>query len=453
MLSKYLLAGAIAMATGASAIDPIIVKNRHFYNSKTNEPFFMRGIDYQPGGAGAVTAGKDPLSDADICARDIKMFQTLGLNTVRVYSIDPLVNHDECMSQLAAAGIYLVLDVNSPLPNQHINANEPWTTYHEKYLEHVFTVMEVFAGYPNTLTYIAGNEVVFEGDSAEYSPRYVKAVVRDMKAYIKNHFDRPIPVGYAHADVIDFRISMPAYLTCGPEEETIDWFGVNSYQWCGNADFEGSGYDILVEDYTNFTRPIFFSEFGCNEVRPRVFTEIEALYSDQMTGVFSGGLLYEYSQEANDYGIVEIDKSGNIQMMEEFDTLREQYSNAPEATIPSGSDIERTEVACASSYANIEIDDLPETQGGDMIENGVPAGDWTRGRLMASDSVKTTTSKTIKDADGNEITDKAFKVTNGFAAGPATGSGGNKKGAASTLKGGIYGAASAAVFAVAFFML
>ena len=38
------------------------------------------------------------------------------------------------MSYLAAAGIYLILDVNSPLDGQNLNRYEPWTTYTEAYL-------------------------------------------------------------------------------------------------------------------------------------------------------------------------------------------------------------------------------------------------------------------------------------------------------------------------------
>ena len=46
---------------------------------------------------------------------------------------------------------------------------------------------------------------------------------------------------------------------------------------------------------------ISLSEYGCitNE---RKFEEVEALYNDEMTGVYSGGLVYEFSMEANNYG-------------------------------------------------------------------------------------------------------------------------------------------------------
>ena len=81
--------------------------------------------------------------------------------------MDPRIDHDECMTMLAAAGIYLVLDVNSPLPNQHLHDLEPWTTYTPDYLQHVFEVIEVFSGYDNTLAFLAGNEVVHTAGSEE----------------------------------------------------------------------------------------------------------------------------------------------------------------------------------------------------------------------------------------------------------------------------------------------
>jgi hypothetical protein len=53
-----------------------------------------------------------------------------------------------------------------------------------------------------------------------------------------------------------------------------------------------------------------YSEYGCNEVQPRIFTEVGALYGKEMTSL-SGGLVYEYSQEEADYGLVVINDNGN----------------------------------------------------------------------------------------------------------------------------------------------
>jgi hypothetical protein len=47
------------------------------------------------------------------------------------------------------------------------------------------------------------------------------------------------------------------------------------------------------------------SEYGCI-TNNRTFQEVAALYNTEMTGVFSGGLVYEYSEEGNGYGLVTI---------------------------------------------------------------------------------------------------------------------------------------------------
>jgi hypothetical protein len=52
--------------------------------------------------------------------------------------------------------------------------------------------------------------------------------------------------------------------------------------------------------------PVFFAEYGCKDVPGggdgRKWQETTALYSDEMTSVFSGGIVYMYFEEENDYG-------------------------------------------------------------------------------------------------------------------------------------------------------
>lgn len=157
----------------------------------------------------------------------------------------------------------MVLDVNSPMPGHHLNRYEPETTYTAEYLKNVFEVVDQFSAYNNTLGFFAGNEVINDELSAKKSSIYVKAVVRDIKQYIKMNSPRPIPVGYSAADDLNYRISLSQYLECisEDEDENVDFYGVNSYQWCGEQTFYTSGYNTLVEAYKDYSRPVFLSEY------------------------------------------------------------------------------------------------------------------------------------------------------------------------------------------------
>lgn len=191
------------------------------------------GVDYQPGGQGQYgTDSGDPLSNPEICLRDAALMQNLGVNTIRSYNIDPSLDHDQCVSIFSQAGIYIILDVNSPLPGESLDRSDPAGSYHEGYLERIFAVVEAFKEYPNILGFFGGNEVINE-DAAPDVPKYLRAVQRDLKNYIKNNADRQIPVGYSAADVRDVLEDTWAYLQCSiqGDDSRSDFFGLNSYSW------------------------------------------------------------------------------------------------------------------------------------------------------------------------------------------------------------------------------
>jgi hypothetical protein len=269
----------------------------------------MRGVAYQQDYTANSTSSsdssngyKDPLADVDGCTRDIPILEELRTNTIRVYALDPTANHTTCMQMLADAGIYVVADLSQP--EVSIDRADPswddelWTRY--------TAVIDDMSQYNNTLGFFAGNEVSNRPNNTDASA-FVKAAVRDMKAYIKAQNYRTIGVGYATNDDSAIRNDMADYFDCSDRENAIDFWGLNIYSWCGDSSYTESGYDVQTENFENYDVPVFFAEYGCNTVTPRKFTQVKALYGENMTSVWSGGIVYMYFQEANNYGLVYID--------------------------------------------------------------------------------------------------------------------------------------------------
>lgn len=199
------------------SVEPITATGNAFF--KGGERFYVRGIDYQPGGS---SANIDPLADTEVCMKDIEKFKKLGINTIRVYSTDNSKNHDECMNALAEAGIYVMLDANNP--KYSINRADPHGSYNAVYLQSVFATIDEFAKYSNTMAFFSGNEVIHDEKETTLAARYVKATDRDMRAYIKARGYRKILVGYSAADVTTNRMQTAAYFNCGEPEERSDFF-------------------------------------------------------------------------------------------------------------------------------------------------------------------------------------------------------------------------------------
>ena len=252
---------------------------------------------------------------------DAKLMTKLGANTIRVYHVcvdhfhwygicsdDTQVDqgdHSSCMQTFSDAGIYIFLDLDT-FNTQIEQADPHWNQTQEQAFE---TVMDEFHQYDNVAGFFIGNEVI-EVRNGSSAAVYVKSATRDLKTYRDSKGYRSIPIGYSHADIESLRPNLQNYLACGTNTtENIDFFGLNAYEWCGNNDFQNSGYSTLESEVMNFDIPIFLSETGCNTVEPRTFQDQTAVFGPDMDQNWSGAIIYEWIQEANGYGLVAYDSA------------------------------------------------------------------------------------------------------------------------------------------------
>ncbi|KAH9835945.1 glycoside hydrolase family 72 protein [Teratosphaeria destructans] len=359
------LAAATALMAGTSAevikraegkLPPVTVEGNMFMAN--GERFYIRGVAYQPGGS---SDAKDPLLDMDTLKRDIEQFKLLGINAIRCYTIDNSENHDEAMQLLDEAGIYLALDANTPkysLNRQDLE--QLHMSYNDVYLQSVFATIDNFAGYNNLLLFFSGNEVINARNNTNAAP-YIKAVTRDMKNYIAAKAPRKIPVGYSSADVAENIESQALYFACGPDEMArADFFAFNDYSWCDPSSYEQSGWDVKTQTYKDYSVPLFLSEFGCN-LNKRTWEEVGALYSSNMSVAYSGGLVYEYTIEANGYGLVEL-VNGKVEPNDDFDRLKAAYEKTSNPSGNGGGRTQTTVPQCPpeTDEWHVSTDKLPE---------------------------------------------------------------------------------------------
>ncbi|RYP58625.1 hypothetical protein DL769_008880 [Monosporascus sp. CRB-8-3] len=85
-----------------------------------------------------------------------------------------------------------------------------------------------------------------------------------------------------------------------------------------------SGYKRLLKTFRDAHIPVFFSEYGSNaEAGARLFQETRSILSRDMTDTFSGGIVYEFFEGSNRYGLVRENKEdGGLGRLRDFKNLR-----------------------------------------------------------------------------------------------------------------------------------
>jgi hypothetical protein len=189
------------------------------------------------------------------------------------------------MRKLQAAGIYVFAILNLRNINTEMRDGSRYARWYYSYYDVLTNIVDAFHRFPNTLGFafdlddkiVAGIEHL----------GLEKTVIRDMKAYIANKKYRKIPVG-----AFGFSYnpsSVTEYLNCGDKHSSADFYGIKNI-------FKRSAplpYYRILENYSNYSIPLFFfyDNSGKNNSE---FLEVQDIYAESITNVFSGGVVREW---------------------------------------------------------------------------------------------------------------------------------------------------------------
>ncbi|KAF2721262.1 glycoside hydrolase family 72 protein [Polychaeton citri CBS 116435] len=466
MLSCSILILAL-LAEASLAIAPISVKGSKLFYSDSGDQYFIKGVAYQ-------LTEDDPLAQPEQCKLDAALMKDLGANAIRVYHVEPSADHDECMSTFADNGIYAWIDLDTF--DTYITGGSPaWTqSMHDSYAE----VMDAFHDYDNVAGFFVGNEQLTTGPDSQAAP-YLKAAARDMKAYRDKQGYREIPIGYSAADVPALRPNLQNYLACGDDpSEALDFYALNAYEWCGDNTFEGSGYNMLQENASDYNIPIFMSETGCIKPPPRYFQDQAALLGDDMDNTWSGVIVYEWIQETNSYGLISygppapsdapatggivdgFTRSGTpIPISPDFTNLQNQWKTLTPSGINSNDySPSNSPVACPAytSGAWVVSPDTPlPTLGQEAVAQSSSASTTSEGSSTGSSSATSGATASVTSSVTSSITGSstlntgsaASQITSSAPSSSTTDSAGNGvAGNGKSLKKAVVGLAGAGAF-------
>jgi hypothetical protein len=112
-------------------------------------------------------------------------------------------------------------------------------------------------------------------------------------------------------------------------------------EWCGNSTFQAA-YSGVEGNFAGYNVAAYFSEYGCITSPPRLWTEVGALFSSQMSPVWSGGVAFSYfpaTSAQGQFGMVTISTDGStVTTSSDFTNLQTQYAAAspPNSPLQSG---------------------------------------------------------------------------------------------------------------------
>jgi Glucanosyltransferase len=198
------------------------------------------------------------------------------------------------------AGIYTIvgLTIKPSASSTYITNGRKMAYWDYKSWDACTKIVDIYQKYSNTLGFVM--RVGDSSASGVFDIPWRRAMVRDMKDHISKNGYRNIPVGAtAHEHELD---KVPQYMNCGDPSSSIDFFGMefsysrtrecpNSTNWLDEAIFKGA-----TEAYRGYSIPSFFF-YGCAVKLKPDFKEVQTIYSNATTEVFSGGIVHEWLED------------------------------------------------------------------------------------------------------------------------------------------------------------
>lgn len=135
-----------------------------------------------------------------------------------------------------------------------------------------------------------------------------------------------------------------------------------------------------------------------------------------MINVFSGGLIYEFSQEPNNYGLVEILPTNNVRLLNDYLLLKNQFERLPvldHDRLLNGMRVNVKNIQkklkslshalpeCSDSYKNLDVSQgLPKPVGSTYLASGVQV---EKGKYVEITEAELESPYVVFDVDGKLI--------------------------------------------------